>query len=210
MDVAPIATIGHSDRTWEELVETLQESRIGTVIDIRTTPFSNHYPHFNQNVLEVSLPLAGIKYIHLGAELGARRTEAHLLSSEGKVSYVKVREDPDFKRAIRQIEAEARAGNRLVLLCTEASPMECHRFPMVAYQLALDGFQVHHIYKDGSIKTHNQVEQELVDWYERKFAQPGLFEASVSKADQLEAAYLKLNLKIGYTPHEHENRNLRA
>lgn len=210
MKRAPIITIGHSDRSWEDLVETLKTHQADIVVDVRTTPFSHRHPQFNQSVLEAGLPRAGMIYSYLGAELGARRTDCGLLSPEGQVSFAKVRDDDAFKLAIGKIEEKAEGGKRLVVMCVEGDPWDCHRFPMIAYQLARDGFEVLHILRDGRLQTHREVEDELLRRYEGKLPQPSLFNPSVSLSDQLEAAYLQLNRTIGYKPHEHADRNIRT
>jgi hypothetical protein len=50
MSRAPIFTIGHSDRTWEELVEALKNQRVKFVVDVRTTPKSKRHPHVSLEV----------------------------------------------------------------------------------------------------------------------------------------------------------------
>jgi uncharacterized protein (DUF488 family) len=198
MPRAPIFTIGHSNRAWEELVDALERYQIGFVVDLRTKPYSSRNPHFNMEVLAQSLPRVEIKYLFLGKELGARRTEPHLLSDIGQVSYPQVRQTPEFKSAIARIEKGSDDGYRLGLLCSEGEPLYCHRFPMIAYQLVNDGFEVQHILRDGSLKTHAEIEAELLARYANKIPQPGLFDPGISTADQLEAAYDQLNLAIGW------------
>jgi uncharacterized protein (DUF488 family) len=195
----PIFTIGHSNRSWEDLVETLQRHRIGFVVDVRTDPHSSFSPQFNIEVLTQLLPKAGIKYLHLGRELGARRTDPHLLTA-GRVSYPKVRQTPGFKTAIARIEKGAEEGNRLGLLCTEVDPLDCHRFPMIAYQLTRDGFEVLHILRDGGIKTHAEAEADLLARYAKRIPHASLFTPNITEADQLESAYSELNLDIGWVP----------
>src|SRR5882762_8332453 len=67
-----IWTIGHSTHPLEEFIAMLQSFGIELVADIRSFPGSNRYPHFNKEALEVSLPAAGIQYLHL-KDLGGRR-----------------------------------------------------------------------------------------------------------------------------------------
>jgi hypothetical protein len=207
---APIFTVGHSDRSWENLVETLQAQRTDTVVDVRTTPFSRRHPQFNKSVLDASLPRAGMAYLYLGVELGARRTERNVLSADGQVSFVKVGDDPSFKQALGIIEERANEGKRLAILCAEGEPWDCHRFPMIAYQLERDGFEVLHILRNRSVMTHGEVEQEMVRRFAKKLPQPSLFGPPVTDADQVQAAYLQLNRAIGYKPDQHADRNLRT
>jgi len=200
MERPPIFTIGHSDRKWGEFVEALQRYAIEVVVDVRTTPYSNRYPQFNADVLEKFLRQEQLKYLKLGKELGARRTEPHLLSDVRQVWYPKVRLTPEFKTAVARIEHGASEGHRIALLCMEAEPLECHRFPMIAYQLVRDGFEVQHILRDGTLRAHADVEADMLRKFEKKIPQPSLFESAVGAADQLEAAYEQLNLAIGWKP----------
>jgi uncharacterized protein (DUF488 family) len=70
--LATIYTIGHSTRSFEDLVEALRGHGITTLVDIRSFPMSRRMPHFNRESLEVELPKHGIAYLWL-KELGGRR-----------------------------------------------------------------------------------------------------------------------------------------
>ena len=210
MSRAPIFTVGHSDRSWEELVEALTNCEIQFVVDVRTTPYSNRYPQFNIDVLREALPRNGLKYLHLGAALGARPSDPRLLDGEGRVWYPKVRQTPEFQAAIGRVEKGADSGYRLALLCMEAHPCECHRLPMIAYQLARDGYEVRHILRDGTVRSHAEIESELLDRFAKKIPQPGLFQRNIGRAEQLEAAYEQLNLVIGWKPREKAEADDRA
>jgi uncharacterized protein (DUF488 family) len=61
--VATLYTIGHSTRSLEDLVDTLQAHSIETLADIRAFPMSRRLPQFNRESLEKSLPAAGIRYV---------------------------------------------------------------------------------------------------------------------------------------------------
>lgn len=194
----PIFTIGHSDRSLEELIEALREHHLGFVVDVRTSPGSNRHPQFGRNVLETRLPHEGIKYLHLGEELGAFRTEPDVFNSDGQVWYAKVRQLPVFQAGISRIENGAKQGHRIAVMCAEGHPCDCHRVPMIAYQFARDGFIVRHILRDGTLKAHEEIENDLLDRFARKIPVAGLFEQNIGRAEQLEAAYEELNRKIGW------------
>src|SRR5919204_4506521 len=70
-----IFTVGHSTRSLDELVALLRRESVTAVADVRMYPRSRRMPHFNADALEVSLPSAGISYLHLPA-LGGRRSPA--------------------------------------------------------------------------------------------------------------------------------------
>jgi len=66
-------TIGHSTRTQEELIETLQAHSIEMLLDIRAFPMSRRLPYFNRESLEKALPQAGIQYVWMKALGGYRK-----------------------------------------------------------------------------------------------------------------------------------------
>ena len=70
--MATLYTIGHSTRTLDELIAALRAHSIATLADIRSFPMSRRLPHFNRELLEKTLPEAGIRYIWM-KELGGRR-----------------------------------------------------------------------------------------------------------------------------------------
>lgn len=192
----PIFTIGHSDRTLEEFIDTLRRYEITVVVDVRTKPVSGRHPQFNRTVLENRLPPAGLKYLYLGEGLGAFRTEPEALNADGQVWYRNVRKLASFKTDIERVQSGAQKGYRLVLMCAEGDPHNCHRFPMIAYQLARDGFDVQHILRDGTARPHAELENEMLDEFSDKIPKSDLFQPAVGRAQQLEAAYDQLNLRI--------------
>ena len=66
-------TIGHGTRTSDELVATLHQAGIETLVDVRRFPASRRNPQFDQAALAEELERAGIAYLHL-PDLGGRRS----------------------------------------------------------------------------------------------------------------------------------------
>jgi len=196
--VAPIFTIGHSVHSFTVFVGLLNQHHIGFVIDVRSSPYSRRAPQFNKQPLSNELFAQGMKYAHFGEGLGARRTEPHLLDSIGRVDFGKVRETPEFRTAIDRIEKGASTGFRIALMCSEGNPFDCHRFALVAYQLARDGYEVLHIMRDGQLKSQVVLEGELLDLYAQRIPQPTIFEPNVTRTAQLEAAYYLRNQDVGW------------
>jgi uncharacterized protein (DUF488 family) len=62
-------TVGHGIRPLEELIETLREANVQTLVDVRRFPGSRRNPQFNQGPLQAALADAGIGYRH-AVELG--------------------------------------------------------------------------------------------------------------------------------------------
>src|SRR6266496_4132642 len=67
-----VLTIGHSSHPIERFVALLRQHGVTAVADVRSAPYSRHQPQFNKDLLQRSLKDAGIAYIFLGKELGAR------------------------------------------------------------------------------------------------------------------------------------------
>jgi len=106
--MATIYTIGHSTRTLEELVATLEAHGIRTLVDIRSFPMSRRLPHFNRESLEVELPKHAITYIWM-KELGGYRKKICSdspntgLRSGGFRNYADYMLTEEFARAIERL-----------------------------------------------------------------------------------------------------------
>src|SRR5919108_3664598 len=68
-----IFTIGYGVRPLDELVETLQQVGVETLVDVRRFPGSRRNPQFNQGPLRAALDEAEILYRH-AVELGGRKS----------------------------------------------------------------------------------------------------------------------------------------
>jgi uncharacterized protein (DUF488 family) len=140
-----LKTVGHSNRSLSELIDLLKASGVSYVVDIRSTPHSARFPHFNRPQLEKSLRDTGIDYLYLGDLLGGQpepdegehgtkwkqgRLDPHLLSSR--------RRSQRWKQGVEVLASlvRDRASNDQTgcLLCSEAEPARCHRL-LVAREL---------------------------------------------------------------------------
>lgn len=183
-----IFTIGHSTHEFEYFVNLLNKYGVNCLIDVRSTPFSKIAPQFNKDVLGSTLRNNGILYGHFTEEFGARHSKPSLLDEEGKVDYEKVRQTDKFKEGIQRLIKGLELGYRIVLMCSEANPFDCHRFSMISYQLVKEGLQVKHILKDGTVIENSDLEEQLLEKYRKKLPQSTLFE-TVTREMQIEAAY---------------------
>ena len=77
----PFFTIGHSNRTLEELVELLEEREVRLVVDIRKMPRSRANPQFNKETLPEALAAFDIGYEHVAA-LGGLRGKGKAISQD--------------------------------------------------------------------------------------------------------------------------------
>jgi uncharacterized protein (DUF488 family) len=138
----------------------LRQHGVTAVGDVRSTPYSRFNPHFNSGRMKVWLPEAGIAYVFLGKELGAR-SEDPACYENGKVQYERLAATQLFRHGLDRV----REGNKsytLALMCAEKEPLECHRTILVARHVAALGFDVQHIHADGRLERHDAAMTRLV------------------------------------------------
>jgi uncharacterized protein (DUF488 family) len=156
-----IVTIGHSNHELTHFLSLLSRHGVQVVADVRSQPYSRFRPHFNRERLAESLKAAGIEYIFLGRELGARRTEPDAYRGN-QARYDLVRELPAFQSGLDRVRAEA-ASHRLALLCAEKDPLTCHRTILIGRELRRDpALDIVHILDDGRLETMAAAEERLL------------------------------------------------
>jgi Uncharacterized conserved protein len=96
-------TIGHSNLSIEAFVLLLRQHGITAVADVRSHPFSRYLPHFNQSEIKASLSSAGIQYVFLGKELGARPEDLSCYDVSGKALYDRIAATPLFSEGIQRL-----------------------------------------------------------------------------------------------------------
>jgi uncharacterized protein (DUF488 family) len=143
-----IYSIGHSNRSSDELIDMLGRHGIRCLIDIRSSPGSARFRQFNRPTLERTLARAGILYRWEGGSLGGRRTAVpgdarHRTLDPGFRSYAAYMETPDFREGVDQILKQARIC-RTVFMCAEKEPSRCHRF-LISDYLTVRGHIVEHL-----------------------------------------------------------------
>ncbi|MEO6901788.1 MAG: DUF488 domain-containing protein [Bacteroidia bacterium] len=142
-----IWTIGHSTRSLTEFVEMLNSFQIEIVVDIRSFPGSRKYPHFNKEALAISLPEAGLQYIHLKNLGGRRKTNPDSKNTVWRHpafrAYADFMETETFQEGMKELE-EIGSSKRTSYMCSEAVWWRCHR-SMVSDYLKAKGWIVMHI-----------------------------------------------------------------
>lgn len=190
-----IYTIGHSSHTIQHFIDLLKMHGIEVVADVRSVPASSRHPQFNRDGLKAALASAGIKYLFLGKELGARRTERE--AYEGQVaSYERIAGLPAFREGLDRVRKGA-VSYRVALMCAEKDPLDCHRTVLVCRHLrdTIPG-SIQHILADGSLEAHGQTERRLVADMGMNADQVEMF--FDRSEPTLERAYRKRGLKIAY------------
>jgi uncharacterized protein (DUF488 family) len=138
----PLFTIGHSTRPLDDLIAVLKHYGIELLVDIRHYPNSRKNPQFNKDLLEHSLPAAGIAYQWMESLGGFR--------AGGYAAYM---ETPEFSRGFDQLVHSA-AEKKTAILCAEVLWFKCHR-RFVADRLSERGFHVVHISDEKRVQEHN-------------------------------------------------------
>jgi uncharacterized protein (DUF488 family) len=189
-----IYTIGHSNHPIERFLELLQAHAIGAVADVRSTPYSRFNPQFNRDALKSALGAAGVEYVFLGEELGARAKDPACYDGD-RVSYEKLAATPTFRRGIDRLLSGMREY-RIALMCAEREPLECHRTILVARELDRLQVPVSHILADGSLEDHRCAMERLAAAL--KLTHSGdLFGASDN--ERIALAYERQAARIAYT-----------
>jgi len=155
-----IYTIGHSTRTFDELVALLHEQGVGRLADIRRFPASRRHPHFSRESLEHSLRTGRIAcppridYVHF-EDLGGRRRPAPdsrnaAWENEQFRGYADYMCTDEFRAAVdRLLDSELATA----VMCAEAVPWRCHR-NLLSDDLLRRGIEVIHILGPGSAQPH--------------------------------------------------------
>ena len=123
-------TIGHSNQSQEEFLAMLRRYGVDCVVDVRSVPASKYSPQFNMEVLRRFLKQNGVEYLHFGREFGARRTDC--INEDGQGDFEKAVTTADFLSGVERVKKGADKGYHIALMCSEANPLECHRFSLVA------------------------------------------------------------------------------
>jgi uncharacterized protein (DUF488 family) len=195
-----IYTIGHSNHPIERLVALLHQHGVSALADVRSAPYSGHWPQFNKEVLAASLAAAGIAYVFLGRELGARREEPSCYEN-GRVSFQEVLKQPLFQAGIRRL-LEGTKIHRVALMCAEKDPLDCHRTVLVCRCLKSMGVEVRHILEDASTESQEEAEARLV---KRLGIEPTLFEQDATREELVKRAYDEQCQAIAYQTNRGED-----
>jgi uncharacterized protein (DUF488 family) len=153
-------TIGHSTHTMSRLIALLKLHEVSALCDVRSQPYSRINPHFNREPLKESLKEAGIVYVFLGSELGARTSDKSCYE-DGRVKYERIARTRLFSKGLDRIE-DGLNKYQISLMCAEKEPLNCHRTILVARQLELRGIPVAHIHSDGTLETNAHAIDRLI------------------------------------------------
>lgn len=195
-------SIGHSSQTQEEFLALLIPYGINCIVDVRSVPASKYSPQFNQETLKWFLKSHSIQYLHFGDEFGARRTDS--IDPKGQVDFELAVKTELFQQGAARLMKGLEKGYQIALMCSEADPLECHRFSMISRYFYDQGLDVQHILKDGTLASHASLEKEMIKQFlhSRKYHLPevDLLFGTYSEEEQRADAYRLKNKEIGYKP----------
>ena len=155
--MSTIYTIGHGNRSQREFADLLQQSEITLLVDVRAYPGSRRHPQFGRAELEQSLPGEGVGYIWEGKALGGRRrpradSPHRALRNDSFRAYADHMESEEFRAGIERLLGWV-SHDRVVIMCAERLPWQCHRF-MIADYLVAQGVAVLHVIDASAPRAH--------------------------------------------------------
>ncbi len=152
----PIYTLGYGKREVGDLLSALKIHQIQYLVDVRSKPYSSYKPDFSKNALQFFLESNGMRYVFMGDTLGGQPDD-ETCYTDGKVDYEKLARQPFYRAGIERLHKASRQGQRIVLMCSEGKPENCHRSKLIGQTLTAEGVEVLHIDEEDQV-----VSQELV------------------------------------------------
>lgn len=152
-------TIGHSRLELIEFLRLIKQFDVTHVADVRTNPQSRWAPQFNRKRFASSLAAERLEYIHMGDALGGHPKDPELYE-DGRVIYERITQRRDYRNAIKKLAALIER-HTVAVMCTEKSPEDCHRHPLIAVSLLERGVEIDHILNSGELKSARSIESEF-------------------------------------------------
>jgi len=124
-----LATIGYEGATIREVLDTLEDAKIDTLVDVRAVAMSRR-PGFAKSALSAHLGERGIEYLHFRALGTPAEGRAAARSGRTEVMHRIFREHlaTDAAQAeLSRLVDLVSEGKHVCILCFEADPAKCHR-----------------------------------------------------------------------------------
>jgi uncharacterized protein (DUF488 family) len=154
-----IYTVGHGNRSVDELCSTLEGPGVGRLADVRRYPGSRRHPQFGASALDAALAGRGVAYQWWGEELGGRRRGAGSASRHpawrdpGLRAFADHMDTMAFRQALGGLLDCAAAGPPVAIMCAETLWWRCHR-RLIADALVVRGAPVVHLLAQGRSQPH--------------------------------------------------------
>jgi uncharacterized protein (DUF488 family) len=151
-----IFTIGHSTRSFDELVSLLERAGMQVLVDVRSVPRSRRHPQFERDALAQTLPAHCIEYAHQPALGGFRKPVPDSPNGGWEQpafrGYADYMATGQFGEALEALQVRARE-NAACVMCAEAQWWRCHR-RLIADALVTRGWEVLHLGLRGEPVRH--------------------------------------------------------
>ena len=188
-----VLTVGHSTLSYEQFLTLIRSAGVTAIADVRSAPYSRHFPHFNRETLRKELKLDGVAYVFLGEELGGRPKESSYFC-DGIADYEKMAKAPSFALGIKRVK-EGAERYRIALMCSEHNPLDCHRCLLVGRVLKEQGISVEHIIWNGELRSQTAIEDDLLAIAGKDQNQVDFFAAP---SDRLSEAYRHRATRVAF------------
>ncbi len=195
-----VFTIGHSTHPIEKFIDLLRRHHVSAVADVRSSPYSRFNPQFNREPLKAALAEAGIQYVFMGVELGARSSDRECYI-DGRADYDLLAKMPKFQQGIERIIQGAQS-HVIALMCAEKDPLTCHRTILVSRHLSPRGITIQHIREDGCLESDEDAISRLL--VETGSPDNDLFR---SREELIDEAFRRRGLEIAYTERASESEH---
>lgn len=193
-------TVGHSNHELPAFVALLTRSGVTAIADVRSQPYSRFTEQFNRETLAEALKRAGIQYVFMGKELGARRTERDSYR-DNRARYDLIAKLPAFREGLERVR-QGMLNFKVALMCAEKDPITCHRTILVCRNLRALPIEIRHILEDGTMESTEQAETRLLK--EVGLPEQHLFH---DRSELVEQAYDKQGERIAFLEAEGPGSN---
>lgn len=155
-------SIGHGQKSVEELIAELMFFDIKFLIDVRSNPYSKWAPQFNKGNFESILKQYSIKYGYLGNVIGGRPLNEYCYDEEGYYDYKKMADVPQFISGIKRLIDANTMHLKVAVMCTETNPAECHRSKLIGRELFFKAnIEMSHIIGPNQLRSQRDIMTEL-------------------------------------------------
>jgi uncharacterized protein (DUF488 family) len=150
-----VYTIGHSTRSFDEVLGMLRDNGVTALADVRHFPSSRRLPQWNQEAIVAALP-SDIEYRWLPKLGGRRHTPAGTASPNDYWqvaafrAYADYMATEEFAAGLAELTALAEV-RRPAIMCSEAVPWRCHR-RLITDALLAQGVEVLDILSPTSVR----------------------------------------------------------
>lgn len=155
-------SIGHGQKSFEELIQELLSFNINFLVDVRSNPFSKWATQFNRGIIENLLKPTSIRYAYMGDVIGGRPLDDSCYDEEGFFDYHKMALMPQFIHGLHRLIDANSKHLTVAVMCSESNPAECHRSKLIGRELYFGaGIAMTHIIAPGRSRSQAEIMTEL-------------------------------------------------